>query len=156
VSEQPPPEQRPAPEPEPPAEPGCANVILDSIDFRDDGTQRIFTTRDPFAIELLQRGAAAQVEARDAYRPARDFYGPGRPVADPWALRRLLKAHPQVRTRRPRRNRLEVHAGDWAHYVGLAAPPAAVDDATVTAYLDEIDKRRAREHARKARPGGGD
>ena len=37
-------------------------------------------------------------------------------------LRKLLSDHPEIRHRRPRPNRLEVHAGDWAkHWAGQDA-----------------------------------
>src|SRR5262245_65464718 len=37
------------------------------------GKQRVFTTQDPFVIDTLMRGFAAEEEAADAYRPACEF-----------------------------------------------------------------------------------
>jgi hypothetical protein len=122
----------------------------------------------PLVAAALYQGLQAQAEARDAYRPAGEFYGQGKSVRDVWALRRILAANQWIRTRhapskktgRPVLNRPQVHAGDWREYQrrnGLTLDPldlpADLAD-TLLAEAAEIERRKGAERARRSLSGG--
>jgi hypothetical protein len=91
-----------------------------------------------------------------AYRPAKEFLG--QTGADTYkALQATLKAHPQIRTRKPSKNRLLIHAGDWlaATSAGDTAASNALDVSpeTVTAFL--VGARERHEEIRRRKVGGG-
>jgi hypothetical protein len=81
---------------------------------------------DPLLIGLADALLNAANAALSAYRPASEFGPIGK-------VKRLLKAHPQIQTRKPSPQRLAIHGGDWQRYAGpLPAPESEkVTDATI-------------------------
>jgi hypothetical protein len=69
-------------------------------------------------------------------------------------LHAALKANPWIRTRKPSRQRLEVHAGDWDRYLAMldAAGFDALDVAaeTAVAFMAEAHRRQDEIRSRKA------
>jgi hypothetical protein len=123
-------------------------MTYDLIDFHDDGTQDIFVTQEPWLIGVLEQGKQAQLdlvrerqESEAAYRPAKEFLHP-QLCRTHKQLARLLLKNPAIRTRRPRSNRLEVHAGDWQDFLRLRG--AEVFDLPAALVLALIDDRRER------------
>jgi hypothetical protein len=102
------------------------------------------------AVTAILRG-----EEDDPYRPAKEFLGLD--GADTYkALRATLKRHPQIRTRKPSPQRLEIHAGDWLAVTsaGDAAAFHALDASPerVEAFL--AGARQRREWARQRKEAG--
>jgi hypothetical protein len=132
------------------------------VEFRPDGTATVMSLSTCFAefapplvAAALSQCLQSQEEARDAYRPARAFYGPGKQFRNLWQLRRFLEKHPEIRTRRPTLRRLEIHVGDWCTYLGTVDPlelPADLVERFV-AEDQEIRRRQAQEGARRHRSG---
>jgi hypothetical protein len=152
-------------------------TILDVVDFPVEGMPRDFTdqeifaadprpdlvaywqkqkvsvVQDPFLIETLERGFEAEIEARAAYWPAREFYGKGKPFRDVWHLRRFLKRHPEIRTRPAARHRrrLEIHLGDWCRYWRTVNPLDLAGHLLERFMVEdrEIQRRKELEDARR-------
>jgi hypothetical protein len=69
------------------------------------------------------------------------------------AIRKELRRNPQIKTRRPRQNRLLVHAADWLRAQGKPAIDpldlsASAVDAALTS-VDEIERRKDEERSRR-------
>jgi hypothetical protein len=135
-------------------------TTLDVIDFGNDGTQKLFTTQDPFVIETLCKGFEAEIEARDAWLPAHLLLG--RKDSPLYNRRRsILRRNPSIRRRhpvnpstgKPRKDRQEIHVGDWYAFLTQHNPPLS-DLMTwpapaVDVLLKEVDRLRAATKARK-------
>jgi hypothetical protein len=81
-----------------------------------------------------------------AYRPAKEFLR--EPFGTYKSINKALKDNSWIRHRRPRRQRLEIHAGDWVQFLSERAAdpldqPAAIVDAVLAAN-DEKSKICAR------------
>jgi hypothetical protein len=102
-----------------------------------------------------QGGPAAEATpTADAtlWRPAAELY-PGRFTTFK-AFRGWLARHPEIRTRKPSRQRLEIHAGDWLAFWAtedqkafdaLDATPEAI------AAVEEVERRKTEARAAKSR-----
>jgi hypothetical protein len=88
-----------------------------------------------------------------AYSPAKDFLDADRfPTFK--ALRTFLTKHPEIRTRKPSPQRLEIHAGDWMRHFrgkdGAAFDALDTSPEAVEAFLAESKARREEILCRKA------
>jgi hypothetical protein len=84
-------------------------------------------------------------EDLSAYRSASEFLDAAR-HKDIAAIKRVLAKHPEIKTRKPSPQRLEIHAGDWLAYLkeeemrsftALDTNPEVVD-----AFLSEARRRQ--------------
>ncbi len=89
---------------------------------------------------------------RTAYRPAKEFVGLHR-MDTHTKLVRFLKDRPEIRTFKPAKNRLTVHAGDWHAYWSKQSDAdfAAMDTDAINAVGKE--QRQAEIRERKKRVG---
>jgi hypothetical protein len=60
----------------------------------------------------------------------------------------FLDKHPKIRQRKPSKQRLEVHAGDWFRYFASRANRAEPSDEQIAAYLDGIEQRKGQHRAK--------
>jgi hypothetical protein len=98
-------------------------------------------------------GDEGQLPDESAFRPAKEFLDAGR-FGSYKRLRAALEGNPWVRTRKPSKQRLEIHAGDWHRYLAMldAAGFDALDVAgeTADAFMAEVRRRQAEITRRKA------
>jgi hypothetical protein len=90
----------------------------------------------------------ASSEDDSAYRPAKEM------LLEPKfgtykAINKALKANPWIRTRKPRKNRLLIHSGDWSKFANTQSPdpldaPAAVVDAVLKSRQEQETIRKER------------
>lgn len=91
------------------------------------------TAAPPVPPTLIQKNEGempARGEDDSAFRPAKEMltepnYGTYK------ALQKALNANPWIRTRRPRANRLLIHAGDWSKFLNSQSPDPLDTDAEV-------------------------
>ena len=106
--------------------------------------QRLREARDTLLAAMVAPPAAS-VADETAYIPATNIVGEstGLGVKDLKDLRRVLKDHPWIKTRKPSKQRLEVHAGDWIRY--LRERYAVLDSRSIEPVIKEIEQQRAKE-----------
>jgi hypothetical protein len=89
-----------------------------------------------------------------AMRPAKEFLD-GKRFRTPKQLTKFLKDHPEIRTQHPRRNRLEIHSGDFMETLSRLGKPAfnALDASPemVKSFLDEAEATQAEIRTRQSR-----
>jgi hypothetical protein len=90
------------PSPEEVNNPDAAIRALDLVVFWCDGS-----------------GEAPEGDDPSAYRPAKEFLNSDIPTYK--ALRRVLKKRAEIRTKKPTKQRLLIHAGDWSRYQNALA-----------------------------------
>jgi hypothetical protein len=136
-----------APGPLPPAESGQGNgaELGDAATGFDPGRSG---PGQEFAAEPGEAPPPAPADP-EAYRPAKEFLEPGR-FDNYKAIRNALKLHPWIRSRKPSKQRLEIHAGDWQRMRNVSPAGDLMDQpaATVDAVM-AVEQRKAAERARK-------
>ena len=112
--------------------------------------------RDPQPLVALAEPEATQQETvgedESAYRPAKEFYGDGKPIADIKKLHKVLKENKWIRSCKPNPQRLRIHAGDMHKYLSQpkqAADPLDLPSEVVDAAVRAVEQRKAEERARK-------
>jgi hypothetical protein len=89
-----------------------------------------------------------------AFRPAHEFLDAVR-FKTFKAIRRALQRNPWIRSRKPSKQRLEIHAGDWMSFRSASNSFEALDDdaETVATYLAEVESRKQEIRAQNAKGG---
>jgi len=86
-------------------------------------------------------GSQGAAEDESAFRPAKEFVGE-HGIKTAGGLTRFLKKHPEIRTRKPKGQRLLIHSGDWmAHW---AAQHTRQFEAMDTEILADAESERQR------------
>lgn len=97
--------------------------------------------------------AAASVADETAYIPATNVIEESTElgVKDFKDLRRILKDNPQIKTHKPSKQRLEVHAGDWSRYKRQLH--TALDSEKIKPMIEAVEQRMAKERKDKRAAG---
>jgi len=134
-------------------------------------TMRKRLTNDEFKVTVVAETATAAVVAAtastiptvddsqvdgggdvSAYCPATQLYRQrSNEIPNAAAGNRFLKSHPEIRTRKPAQNRLDIHAGDWNAFWSKYDRDRfdATDECAIDAIVEGIEERKSVEQSRK-------